>query len=328
MLLKNRLPDDDLQKIIGRYDLGEVLKAEPILSSGNISYLIDSSKGKFFLRLCPDGFRFRTKEEVSAELELIDHLLKNNFPAPVTVAQKNGEVILEYQGKYGYLRRYNESEAILEPTLAQVGQFGETLGWFHSLIEGYKSNNSREHIFDLEETKKNLEEDKEMILRSKFKNTGEFVEKVEIELAKLNFPDDLPKGMIHEDLGKRHVLWQNGKISLLVDFDRSYYGKLILDLGQAARGWCFVDDWSAWSNKNFQALISGYQKKRKLTQLEKELLLDAVKFGVLERGISFCLRFIEVTGDPKDEDFAWKSAFDFLKMLEDNREELNKVLGL
>lgn len=324
MLLKNSLPESDLQIILANYDLGEIHQAEPILSSGNISYLIESSKGKYFLRICPDGFRFRSRDEIAAELELIDHLLKNKFPAPVPVAQRSGEVILEYQGKYGYLRQYNDAQENLNPALEEIEKFGEILGWFHSLVEGYKTQHSRGHIFDLEETRKNLEEDKGLILKSNFNNAQDFIEKVELELGRLGFSDDLPQGMIHEDLGKRHVLWQSGEISLIVDFDRSYFGKLVVDLGQAARGWCFVDDWSAWSNKNFQALMTGYQKKRKLTRQEKEAFIDAVKFGVLERGISFCLRFIEVTHDPEDEDFAWKSAFDFLKILEDNRGEISR----
>jgi len=66
-----------------------------------------------------------------------------------------------------------------------------------------------------------------------------FVIKFEKEISNLSFPKELPQGMIHEDLGKRHVLWQNNKISGILDFDRCYYGKLILDLGQAVRGWCF-----------------------------------------------------------------------------------------
>lgn len=328
MLLKNTLSVDDLQAILAKYDLGKIVQADPILSSGNISYLIESSKGKFFLRICPDGFRFRTKGEITAELELIDHLLKNNFPAPVPVAQKNGEVILEYQGKFGYLRQYNEAKENLNPNLDEVEKFGEVLGWFHSLVEGYETQNNREHVFDLDETKKNLEEDKEMILKSNFKQAKKFVEKVEKELAGLSFPSSLPQGMIHEDLGKRHVLWRDGEICLVVDFDRAYFGKLVLDLGQAVRGWCFVNDWALWSNENFQALVTGYQKKRRLTQQEKEALIDAIKFGVLERGISFCLRYIEVTQDPEDEDFALKSAFDFQQMLEDNRGELNRILGI
>ena len=81
------------------------------------------------------------------------------------------------------------------------------------------------------------------------------------EIFSLNFPKGLVRVRYMRTLGKRHVLWQNGKIAAIVDFDRSYFGFLILDLGEAVRGWCFVDNWRKWSDKNFKALIDGYQEK-------------------------------------------------------------------
>lgn len=328
MLTKQKLPRQDLDRILSSYDLGSINQIKPLVTSGNIAYMVETGKGKFFLRLCPTGPRYRSKGEVAAELELIDHLLQNKFPAPVPVVNKDGEIITSWKGHYGYLRYYIEAEAILEPTITEVEEFGKVLGWLHRLVEGFKTKNKRTHIFDLSQTLKHFRLNKNRILKSNFKNSDQFVAKVEKELSQLEFPLDLPLGMIHEDLGKRHALWKKSKIICLVDFDRSYYGQLVLDVGQSVRGWCFVKDWSKWSNNNFQALISGYQSKRLLTDLEKKCLPEAIKFGVIERGIAFCLRYIEVTQDPEDEDFAYKSAFDFLKMLENNRKEINRILDI
>ncbi|GAG28760.1 unnamed protein product, partial [marine sediment metagenome] len=63
------------------------------------------------------------------------------------------------------------------------------------------------------------------------------------------------------------------------------------------------------------ALLKGYSQKRKLTDLEKEHLFEAIKFAVLERGLAFCLRFIEVSQDSTDQQFAQQSVFDLLKIL-------------
>ncbi|MDP2967086.1 MAG: phosphotransferase, partial [bacterium] len=171
---------------------------------------------------------------------------------------------------------------------------------------------------------------KRIILRSNFEQKEKFVEKFEKEIFLLNFPNNLPSGAIHEDLGKRHILWQKNKIIAIVDFDRSYYGKLILDLGEACRGWCFIDNWKKWSSKNFQALITGYQNKRKLTRLEKEYLVDAIKFGILERGLAFCLRFIQETKDSEDKEYALYSISEngLLGMVEKNRGTIAKFLKM
>jgi homoserine kinase type II len=304
MLTKQKLSEKALIDILKEYDIGKVKKIKSVPTSGNITFLIDTVLGKYILRLCPKGDRWRSREEIAAELELIDYLKKHKFPAPCPIAKKTGEIIIEHKNKFGYLRKYNPGKATLKPNIKQVNEFGKTVGWFHSLIGDYKTKHKREHIWDLDTTKKYFLELKEAILKSNFPKADDFVAGLEKELSNLSFPNELPRGMIHEDLGKRHILWKNNKISCILDFDRCYYGKLILDLGQAIRGWCFTDNWQKWSNKNLEALLNGYFQKRKLTNLEKKYLFDAVKFGVLERGFAFCLRFIEATQDPEDSDFA------------------------
>ncbi len=301
---------------------------KPLLTTGNITYLIETANQKYILRICPEGPRFRSKQEIAGELELIDYLLKNKFPAPIPIADKKGERIIEWKGNYGYIKKYDNGITILDPNSEQVKMFGRTIGWLHHLISGFKTKNKREHIFDLAETKKNFSSNKKIILRSNFKNKEQFIEKIKDELFRLDFPDDLPKGMIHEDLGKRHVLWQGKEISYILDFDRCYYGKIILDLGQACRGWCFVNDWKNWSNENFESLISGYQNKRRLTDIEKKYCFPAIKFAVLERSIAFALRFILATNDSEDEKFAYQSVFDIMKLLNINKDQINQILKL
>jgi len=315
MLTRQKLPQAVLINILQEYDLGKVKKIESVLTSGNITFLIKVELGEYILRLCPEGERWRSQEEILAELELIDYLNQHSFPVLCPVAKKNGEVIIEYENKFGYLRKYDSGQAILEPNIKQVIQFGKTIGWFHSLIEDYQTEHKREHFWDLKTTQENFLEAKENILTSNFPQAKDFVAKLEKELFALSFSEELPKGIIHEDLGRRHVLWQNNQISCILDFDRCYYGQLVLDLGQAIRGWCFIDNWRKWSNQNLTALLKGYSQKRKLIGLEKKHLFEAVKFAVLERGLAFCLRFIEVSQNSADQKFAQQSVFDLLEIL-------------
>lgn len=331
MLTKQKLARRVLLNILKEYNIGRIKKIESVPTSGNISFLVNTDSEKYILRLCPEGERWRSREEIAAELELIDYLNKHNFPAPQPTTKKNGEVIIEYKNKFGYLRKYNSGQPNLQPNIKQVNEFGRVLGWFHDLIKNYKTKHKREHIWDLETTKKYFLELKETILKSNFPKADDFVAELERGLSNLSFPDELPQGMIHEDLGKRHILWKNNKISCILDFDRCYCGKLILDLGQAIRGWCFTGDWQKWSNKNLEALLNGYFQKRKLTDLEKKYLFDAVKFGILERGFAFCLRFIEITQDSEDSDFAQRSVLNknkgLLVMLNKAKSHLTKQVN-
>lgn len=330
MLTKQKLPLVTLRELLKRFNLGTIKKIKPLATSGNIAYIINTNKKNYLLRLSPLGFRWRSKQEIDAELEIISYLLKKKFPVPKPIITKNGKQIISWKNHFGYLREFINAKPKLNPTPEEVKHFGELLGQFHNLVKDYKTKYERKHIWDLRETKKNFKQNKKIILKSDFKQKEKFVERLEKEIFSLNFPDNLPSGMIHEDLGKRHVLWYKDKIIVVIDFDRSYYGKLILDLGQACRGWCFTNNWEKWSSKNFQALISGYQNQRKLTRLEKEYLVDAIKFSVLERSLAFCLRFIEVTRDPEDERYATYSILEngLLGMVEKNREKIEKFLKM
>lgn len=309
MLTSQQISVDDLDQILDKFDLGEIKEIKPLVTSGNIAYLIKTKQQLYLLRLCPNGPRWRSKEEILAELEFINYLHRHNFPVFSAIKDKNGNEVISQKNHNGYLREFIAAQEKLNPSVEEVVKFGEMLGWLHSLIENYQTRSKRKHIFGLNETKQYFKEKKEKILQSNFKNKEKFVTKFESEIKALNFPNNLPMGMIHEDLGKRHVLWQGNKIVGIIDFDRCYYGKLILDLGQAIRGWCFENDWQRWSNKNFMALINGYQKRRQLTNLENKHLTQVIKFGILERALSFCLRFIEVTQDKGDEEFALDSVF-------------------
>ncbi len=326
----------DLQEIFNSFDIGNIEKISSQKTSGNIAFLIGTSRGKYLLRLCPSGGvrnpRWRSKDEIEAELELIDYLLASNFPVPTPIKKKDNNRVISWRNQFGYLRKFEEGEVSLNPNLERVRQFGETLGWFHSLISGYKTKHKRVHSWGPENTKKYFPENKKIILKSNFPDKEKFIKKIEKMLSSMDFPKSLPRGMIHEDLGKRHVIWQGDKIVCIIDFDRSYFGYLVLDLGQSIRGWCFVNDWIEWSQKNFQALIGGYQTKRTLTLLERKHLLQTIEFGILERAISFCLGSIDrktlKVKNKKNVDFAHKSVFNLIDILNQRKEIINSVLKI
>ena len=110
----------------------------------------------------------------------------------------------------------------------------------------------------------------------------DFIEK-ELAFLSKNWPlNSLPKGIIHADLFPDNVLFENRKISGIIDFYFSCYDFLAYDLAILVNAWCF-------SKKNFKQdfyenLIKGYQSVRPLTKNEKK------KFNILLRGAS--MRFL------------------------------------
>jgi homoserine kinase type II len=329
MLSKQTILKQDLDSVLSNFNFRNILSIEPMSTSGNVSYIITTDLGKYFLRLSPDkGPRYRSISEIHSEIELLYYLRQNNFPVLLPIKGKDGRIMISIKNHNGYIRKFIGDNARDNPTPEEVEEFGQALGRFHVLIRNFNTKNKREHIFDFERTKEFFKEDMKYIMNSNFKFKKKFASMINSVLESLNFPEYLPSGMIHEDLGKRHVLWRGNKISSIIDFDRAYYGKIILDFGQACRGWCFKDNWRVWSNENFRHLLRGYSKRRKLTEIEKGYLIDAIKFAIIERAISFSLRYIGKTKDPEDEKYALHSVLEngLLDMVEKNRKEIEKIL--
>jgi Ser/Thr protein kinase RdoA (MazF antagonist) len=319
MLSKQKFSQAALRKILSNFDLGEIKTIKPIPTSGNIAYLIQTKNKKYFLRLSPLGARSRSKQDIAAEIELLEYLADNNFPVSRPVADKTGEKIIAWQKHHGYLRNYISGVEKKKPTLKEIEKFGFLLGEFHKLVENYQTKNRRQHVWDPKATKA-------YFLSIKKSLDKQFRDEFEDQLLCLRFSQQLPAGSIHEDLGKRHVIWQGDKIVTVLDFDRFYFAPLIFDLGQAIRGWCFINHWQNWNQANFKALISAYQKQRPLATAEKKCLVDSIKFAVLERALSFYSRYLHVTKDQADLDYAWLSLKRLIPILEKEKDKIEGCL--
>lgn len=304
-----------IRKILSNYNIKDIQNIKPLKTSGNISYLIKTKTKKYFLRLSPDGPRARTKNDILAEIELLKFLHKKDIPVLLPIVQKNGKEIVSYKKHNGYLREFLIEDARLDTTIQEVKAVGRLLGKMHKILKNYKTKYSRSHNFGLEETEKLFLKNKNKILKSNFRNKDKFVTKFIEEINALKFSNKLPKGAIHEDLGKRHILWSKKNIKTVIDFDRFYFGDLILDLGQALRGWCFDKDWQKWDIKKHNAFLSAYQAERKLTLEEKKYLINAIKFAFLERALSFCLSYIYLQ-KKRDEVLANDELFNLLPQID------------
>ena len=91
---------------------------------------------------------------------------------------------------------------------------------------------------------------------------------------------DLPHGVIHSDLFKDNVLWQNGSIVALIDFESASEGPYLYDLMVTLLAWCYSDHLEP---ALVTALLNGYADVRPLTEAEH-------RESAVEAALA-CLRF-------------------------------------
>ena len=91
----------------------------------------------------------------------------------------------------------------------------------------------------------------------------------------------LPSGIVHGDLFRDNVLWKDGEILALLDFESAFHGPFVYDLCVTIAAWCYRD---AFDVAQARAMVEGYDALRPLTAAERA--------AVPVEGALGCLRFV------------------------------------
>ena len=91
----------------------------------------------------------------------------------------------------------------------------------------------------------------------------------------------LPCGIVHGDLFRDNVLWKNGEILALLDFESAFHGPFVYDLCVTIAAWCYGD---AFDVTRARAMVEGYSAVRSLSAAERA--------AVPVEGALGCLRFV------------------------------------
>jgi len=307
---------NNVKTIISLKKLGKLISFKPLEKNSNRNFFVETTKGKFVFSFYTDGPRYRTLSELKAQQELSDYLLQKKFP----IAKIISVFKLKDEKTNVLIREYISGSSKSTPTKSEVSQFAKLFGRFHKLTQNFKTKNKFAHRWDLKTTIQHVNG-----LQRKF-SKDKFLLRIQSELKNIRIVNNLPSGTIHEDLGRRHVLWDKNKITGFIDFERSYYAPLVYDLGQTIRGWCFHSDWQKWCNKKLTNLLKCYSTQRKITVDEKKYLFDAIKFAVIERALSFYIKYL-YHKDKSARDYALHSLNYLLPLLEKKKNKIQTIIN-
>ena len=184
-------------------------------------------------------------------------------------------------------------------TLAELRQLGRIFANIHTTrIEGIK--------------KKNLQAQVKKTFTGLNKQSREYQIAKETKeiLNKSGFTDEkFPQGFIHADLHTENIVISKGKIVAVLDFEESCKEAFIYDLGLSILDTCVHKGNINMTRLN--ALITGYESIRKLTDKEKEYIPQATLFAGL-----YVLHFlVKKNGVGHKENIDEQLAARFLKML-------------
>ncbi len=270
MAVYTNLNENEIKDFLKEYNIGELISFSGITEGiENSNFHIKTTNGNFILTI----FEKRVDvKDIPFFINIMLHLNKKGYNCPKPISDKNNNFLQKLHEKPTIIVNFLEGKSKKNISTVDCYQVGSSMGLMHSYSNDFELNrdnslsikgwqtliencNRTVPVSVLDKLQPNLMQD--------IQNSFDFFLKF--------WPHNLPKGFIHGDLFPDNVFFINDKISGVIDFYFSCADILTYDLAIAVNAWCF-DKKNNFENKKYQALLNGYNSKRKLSKDEKFFL--------------------------------------------------------
>lgn len=280
----------------------------------NSSFEIVTDNGKkYVLRVYYKNGR--TRKQIVTELDIIDYFMKAGIPVPKIKKNINGKLLTYFYDTknktrwktilidFVYGRPLSPKDYLFISTCA------EYQSKMHRLTIDYNNSRNIDSSFkDIVRWMK--DEHKNVIKNLSNKIVLEYSKIVTDILLQLDTVDNkikfLAAGYVHLDYDSTNIIVDNTSIRGIIDFDDLSYQPLILDSAFSLWWWLFFNK-SSYIKKILRLYIKGYERNRKITNIEKQLLPTFIR---MRNAILAGLLFINSKKKPDLKSFRKAIEFD------------------
>ncbi|GCE31766.1 hypothetical protein KDA_72500 [Dictyobacter alpinus] len=300
MTVKTEFSPHELIEILANYQLGALEDFKPI-SSGTVqtNFLLQTTHGTFVFRY----YENRSMGSVLFESELMCYLQDKKYPCPALLKNKSGEAVGIYNEKPYSIFEFAEGQHLENPDEFQQKQLIREVAHLQIITRDYKPRHTDDRLnYDVDHCRALAQV---TATRIGTLNAQAKLAWFEYELAQLQLPASLPKGICHGDFHFSNILFKDGKFNALIDFDDANYTFLAYDLVNLMNPFITTFEWHSWFNfkpdahiLDFSAArktVVEYNRYRPLDENEKKYLFDVYKLSILFD----CIWYFE-RGDVKD----------------------------
>ena len=252
---------DEVHAWLRDFSIGDITELRGIAAGiTNTNYFVITEKNRYVLTI----FEKNTLEELPYFVNLMTHLAAHGVPCPTPIADVNGVALHALKGKPALMVSCLKGKDVATPNLAQVVEVALTLAKMHVAGGSFKqvSFNQRGQAWFAATTQKvlptlNLQE--QALLQS------------ELTYQLTLNTSQLPQGVIHGDLFRDNVLFDDDSLGGFIDFYYACNDVLAYDLAIAVNEWCLHHNGADLGNidtEKVDAFLSAYQSVRPLTSLE------------------------------------------------------------
>jgi len=280
MAVYTKLNENEIKDIILLYDLKNLQKFTPIEEGiENTNYIIVADDTKYILTI----FEKRVKEQdLPFFCELILRLNKLGFKCPRPLINNNNNPISDYKNKKLTILTFidGKSKNILNPNDCKL--IGVETAKLHKFTSSLSI--SRENSLSVKSWRKMFDVIKENCKKI-HNDLPKLIEANLVDIEK-NWPENLPRGIIHADLFSDNIIFKKNEVNGIIDFTFSCNDFYAFEIAICFNALCFDGyknnlSFNVTKARNF---INGYASIRELSKLEKK------NIKVLSQGAA--LRFL------------------------------------
>ncbi len=231
----------------------------------NTNYFVDTEHGEYVLTL----FERLTFAQLPFYLQLMKHLAGRGIPVPNPAADAKGEILHRLKGKPAAVVNKLRGHSELSPTPAHCAAVGDMLARLH--LAGLDYPRRQPNLRGLgwwNETVPvvlpHLTPDQRRLILAELAYQN--------HIAASSAYNGLPQGVVHADLFRDNVMFEDGKLTGFFDFYFAGCDTFLFDIGVCLNDWCVDLASGANLEERAEAFMSAYQRVRRLTAQERNLL--------------------------------------------------------
>ena len=270
------LNEEQIIEILSNYSIGKSGVVDGIKEGiTNSNYFLKTSVSEYVLTIFED-------DNVNLDfcLNYMEHLARKSIPCPQPIQTNSNDSYILYDKKklaiFSKLKGQTVSNAKI--TNEMCSQVGKVLAQMHMYSEDFKKNFSgvRNRDWFLNTYNKvqgELNIENSSLLDEEIKRYLDYDCK------------ELPTGIIHSDLFRDNVMFQENTLTGVLDFYYACNGYFIYDLAITVNDWCTNSTFKIDHDKQ-KSLIEAYEQVRRLRNIEKKEWNTMLRFASLRFWLS------------------------------------------
>ena len=308
MAVYTSLSQSEVETFISKFNIGK-LKSYAGISGGvtNSNFFINTDSCEAVLTI----FEELNFEDLDYYFSFMQHLSTHGFLCPKPISDSNNNLIHDLKGKPAALISKLPGKVFEEINDHQLIILAKSFAEMHLI--SLKFNTQKKNERDLQWMKDTF---------SMFANkiSSEQRELINEELSFLeNLSENLPRGVIHADLFRDNVLFEENRLGGIIDFYYACNDFFIYDIAIVINDWC-IDPNGIIIERRKKLFIEAYDSIRQLNNSEHEALNSYLRLAAMRFLIS---RFRDQFNEKDAELNTIKDPLFFYEILKNRRQSLN-----